>query len=231
VHLQVFSRKKIEQMKNKSDIFFWTSFTDLMTSLFFIMLVLYVLTYVRLNTTIKLQKEKLAIIEAVEENIKPLKSDKTLFAYEQEYKRFKLSFDVKFIVNGRSINNNDIVNPYVTINKIDQAGIKLKSIIDKLNLSKMKDKKLKNVSYILVIAGYASKTGDEQQNYELSYLRALSLKNYWRSQGIDFESSSYNGLIDLQISGNGWGGIGREIIDANNQRFLIQIFPKIGDIK
>jgi len=218
-------------MKNKSDIFFWTSFTDLMTSLFFIMLVLYVLTYVRLNTTIKLQKEKLAIIEAVEENIKPLKSDKTLFAYEQEYKRFKLSFDVKFIVNGRSINNNDIVNPYVTINKIDQAGIKLKSIIDKLNLSKMKDKKLKNVSYILVIAGYASKTGDEQQNYELSYLRALSLKNYWRSQGIDFESSSYNGLIDLQISGNGWGGIGREIIDANNQRFLIQIFPKIGDIK
>lgn len=48
--------------KNKPD-FFWTSYTDLMTSLFFIMLTLYVLTYVKLNSTIKLQKEKLAIIE------------------------------------------------------------------------------------------------------------------------------------------------------------------------
>ena len=82
-------------MKNKVN-FFWPSFTDLMTSLFFIMLVLYVLTYLKLSTTIKLQKEKLAIIEAVEENLKPLKNDKVLFTYEEEYKRFKLAFDVKF---------------------------------------------------------------------------------------------------------------------------------------
>ena len=76
-------------MSSKKSDFFWPSYTDLMTSLFFIMLVLYVLTYVRLNTTIKLQKDKLSIIEAVEENLKPLKKDTTLFRYEEQYKRFK----------------------------------------------------------------------------------------------------------------------------------------------
>jgi hypothetical protein len=60
----------------------------------------------------------------------------------------------------------------------------------------------------------------------------LSLRNYWRDKdGVDFEGRSYKGLIDLQISGNGWGGVGRLHNEQDNQRFLIQIFPKIGDIK
>jgi outer membrane protein OmpA-like peptidoglycan-associated protein len=214
---------------NKSDSF-WPSYTDLMTSLFFVMLVLYVLTYVRLNTTIKLQQDKLAIIEAVEENLKPLKSEASLFIYEEEYKRFKLSFDVKFGNNQSQINANELMDYNETIAKIDQAGEKLKSIIDNLKTTKEANPKLKNVSYILVIAGYASKSGGEIHNYGLSYQRALALRNYWRSKGIDFESG-YNDLIDLQIAGNGWGGLGRLSEDAANQRFLIQIFPKIGDIK
>jgi hypothetical protein len=36
-------------MKGKDSGFFWPSFADLMTSLFFIMLVLYVLTYLKLT--------------------------------------------------------------------------------------------------------------------------------------------------------------------------------------
>ena len=218
-------------MKNKQENSFWPSYTDLMTSLFFIMLVLYVLTYVRLSSTIKLQKEKLAIIETVEENLKPLKKDTSLFVYEEKYKRFKLSFDVNFFTNKSGINHNELVNYSSTIAKIDQAGIKLKNIIDNLYNTKNSNPKLKNVSYILVIAGYASKTGDEFHNYKLSYERALALRNHWRSKGIDFESKKYQDLVDLQISGNGEGGVGRELIDIHNQRFLIQIFPKIGDIK
>jgi hypothetical protein len=42
-------------------------------------------------------------------------------------------------------------------------------------------------------------------------------------------------LIDVQITGNGWGGVGRFKIDPplyvedrKNQRFIIQIVPKIG---
>jgi outer membrane protein OmpA-like peptidoglycan-associated protein len=195
------------------------------------MLVLYVLTYVRLNSTIKLQRDKLKIIEAVEENLKPLKRAGSLFIYEEEYKRFKLSFDVKFGNNQSQINPNELIDYGATIENIDKAGEKLKSIIDNLQRTKELDSTLKNVSYILVIAGCASKTGLEMHNYELSYQRALALWNYWRSKGIDFESDEYHNLIDLQISGNGWGGLGRLPNEVDNQRFLIQIFPKIGDIK
>ncbi|THU39445.1 hypothetical protein FAM09_13145 [Niastella caeni] len=217
---------------NKTDSF-WTSYTDLMTSLFFIMLVLYVLTYVRMNTTIKLQKEKLAIIETVEENLKPLKSDQSLFTYEEQYKRFKLSFDVKFKLGESKLSNSTLEQYPTTIHKIDKAGEKLKSIIDNLKKAKEVNPKLKNVSYILVIAGYASRIGhDAYRNYELSYWRALNLRDYWYSKGIDFEAPEYNGLIDLQISGNGWGGVGRlQNNEEDNQRFLIQIFPKIGDFQ
>lgn len=217
-------------MKTNKNDSFWPSYTDLMTSLFFIMLVLYVLTYVRLNTTIKLQQDKLDIIEAVEENLKPLKSESSLFIYEEQYKRFKLSFDVKFGNNQSRINDVELENYAVTIDNIDKAGEKLKSIIDNLKSTKDANSKLKNVSYILVIAGYASRSGEEIHNYELSYQRALALRNYWRTKGIDFERG-YDNLIDLQIAGNGWGGLGRLDNDADNQRFLIQIFPKIGDIK
>lgn len=218
-------------MNAKKTDFFWPSYTDLMTSLFFVMLVLYVLTYIRLNTTIKLQKEKLAIIETVEQNLKPLKSDSSLFKYEKEYKRFKLAFDVKFVNDKAGLNEKELEDFDKVIIKINLAGQKLKQIIDNLKRNKNFDAKQRNVSYILVIAGYASKYGEEGHNYNLSYSRALSLKNYWKSIGINFEDPIYNDLIDLQIAGNGWGGVGRSLDEFDNQRFLIQIFPKIGDIQ
>ena len=217
-------------IRQQSDSF-WPSYTDLMTSLFFIMLVLYVLTYVRLNTTIKLQKEKLAIIEAVDSSLRPLKSD-PLFVYEEKYKRFKLGFDVKFENNQSQLEPGQLDDYNTTIKKIDDVGDRLKSIIDQLKMAKQKDSiTLRNVSYILVIAGYASHTGEKDYNYELSYQRALALRNYWFTHNINFEDPKYQDLIDLQISGNGWGGVGRDSIDERNQRFIIQIFPKIGDIK
>ena len=221
-------------MSTKKNDFFWPSYTDLMTSLFFVMLVLYVLTYVRLNKTIKLQRDQLAIIHAVQENLKPLQNDTTLFTYEEKFKRFKLSFDVKFAKNQFEIVQGQLMNYDETIKNIDRAGNKLMATID--TLKKLKEesnnKKVKDISYILIIAGYASRTGLEYHNYELSYQRALALRNYWKSVNLDFEDIKYDGLIDLQISGNGWGGVGRLTTDETaNQRFLIQIFPKIGDTK
>jgi outer membrane protein OmpA-like peptidoglycan-associated protein len=219
-------------MKTKQDSSFWPSYTDLMTSLFFVMLLLYVITYVKLKSTIELQAKKLAIITAVEENLKPLKAQSGLFQYEDAYKRFKLAFDVKFKSGLASLNTSDLENFSTTITKIDEAGRSLKNVIDGLYNKKATQANLKDVSYIVVIAGYASKnSGGEKYNYDLSYQRALSLKNYWKTIGIDFEDIKYTELIDLQIAGNGWGGIGRTTNDEDNQRFLIQIFPKIGEIK
>lgn len=218
-------------MKSDKVNSFWPSYTDLMTSLFFIMLVLFVLVFTKQQRQIKILQRQVAIINAVEENLKPLKKDSTLFTYEEDYKRFKLSFDVKFERDKFNINKNELSNFENTITSIKKAGEKLKEIIEGLKKSKEAHIKFKDVSYILVIAGYASKNGGEIYNYELSYRRALALRNYWRTIGIDFESPEFSNLIDLQISGNGWGGIGRLENDVDNQRFLIQIFPKIGDIK
>ncbi len=219
----------------------------MMTSLFFIMLVLYVLTYLllkqkekMLQEIVEIQKSKLAIIETVEQNIKPLKEDKKLFRYESDYKRFSLAFDVAFKVAQTGINDAELENPEYTISKINQAGQKLKSIIDNLQRQKLSNPRMKNVSYLLIISGYASHLmrGREHEDYELSYNRAYNLWQHWRdSQQIDFEALKYKGLVDLQISGNGWGGVGRFERDSlndfvnekRNQRFIIQIVPKIGN--
>ena len=220
-------------MKGKSSEFFWPSFTDLMTSLFFIMLVLYVLTYVMLKKSIKAKDEQLAIIHAVEGSLLPLKNDKYFFKYEEAYKRFTLRFDVEFERSKYQLAEGQLKNYTLTIYNVKEAGIKLKTIIDNLKKEKESNPNLKDVSYTLVIAGYASHTGNEQENYLLSYNRAYSLWNYWRKDlGIDFELLQYNGLIDLQIAGNGWGGVGRVEPDNSeqNQRFIIQIMPKIGDL-
>lgn len=77
---------------------------------------------------------------------------------------------------------------------------------------------MKNVSYLVIISGYASKLqyANQLEDYEISYKRAYNLWNYWKKLGIDFESEKYKGLIDLQIAGNGWGGVGRFERDPQN---------------
>jgi outer membrane protein OmpA-like peptidoglycan-associated protein len=225
-------------MSKKKNDFFWASYADMMTSLFFIMLVLFVLIIVVLkkeqNQTELEKKElekRLQVFDLVDKNIKPLKEDTILFAYEKEYKRFKLAFDVKFIISKDNLSDpSQIYNALFTQQKIIEAGKKLKTIIDNLNTEKRSNSALKNISYVVVIAGYASRNGEENSNYQLSYRRALSLRDFWKNNGIDFEDNQYSELVDLQIAGNGWGGIGRTSLEDNNQRFLIQIFPKIGDI-
>ena len=218
-------------MKNNKQDFFWPSYADLMTSLFFIMLVLYVLTYAVLNRTIKTQKKDLAKITAIDESLKPLKTNTTTFKYEKDYKRFQLAFNVKFEVDESQLMFLD--SAQTTIQKIDDAGRQLKSIVDDLKRKKNTDSLLANVSYILIIAGYASDFGAVSRNYELSHERAISLWQHWKDIGINFEAPEYDGLIDLQIAGNGIGGVGRVqgSNEAANQRFLIQIFPKIGDLE
>lgn len=236
-------------MAKKSDnAMFWISFSDLMTSLFFIVLVLFIITFLSQQKQVVDLKKKLEVYDMVERNVKPLKENSDLFKYEEEYKRFVLSFDVKYNLAKYKIIKGDIVNYSSTSNKIKEAGLELKKIIDQLEEEKRNNPSLKNVSYIVIISGYASKLlkPELDKDYELSYLRALNLWKFWIVNGINFEDAKYNGLIDLQISGNGWGGVGRHNYkidnmkdvsqvtefyktESKNQRFIIQIVPKISN--
>jgi len=102
----------------------------------------------------------------------------------------------------------------------------------------MTDLTMKDISYLMVISGSASRFGDENENFLLSYRRSLSLYKYWcQNLGVDFDSQKYHDIIELQMAGIGTGGVGRfnipfnpnnRIEEEKNQRFIIYIAPKLG---
>ena len=76
-------------MAEKRESFFWTSYSDLMTSLFFIMLTLFVLVIVLLHKRMEATERQLEEIKKVEASTKELESSKN-FAYKAEYKKYVL---------------------------------------------------------------------------------------------------------------------------------------------
>lgn len=236
-------------MEEKRKDFFWTSYVDLMTALFAIVLVLFVLTYYQLNKEKKqienekrIKEQEAALLNKVKANLKLFEAEPDIFYFDTTYNRIQLAFQIKFHrgLNYFHINQNDIDSFYQTKYKLDELGKKLKSIIDTFKLQKESDPTMKDISYLMVISGSASrlKGDNEYDNYLLSYQRALSLYYYWKNNlGIDFDSPQYHGIIELQISGVGFGGLGRFnypynpnniIEEEKNQRFIINIAPKIG---
>lgn len=223
--------------KGNSSIF-WVGFSDLMTSLFFIVLVLFVVTYVNNRNTIIAQDDQLQMYKEVEESLMPLK-DNSSFMYEDKYKRFLLSFDVKFKPARYEIQEGNLEKYAETRTNIINAGKKLKEVLNAVVTSAKEQNRADKdkVSYLVIISGYASKlySADTtalgmKKEYDLSYNRAYALWEFWKKEGINFEDKAYGELIDLQLSGNGWGGVGRKIDNEdNNQRFIIQIVPKISN--
>ena len=68
--------------KKDRQSFFWASYTDLMTSLFFVMLVLYLLTFIMLKVKqgeIELEAEKYRQIKNIQEKVRDLTDKKTVF--------------------------------------------------------------------------------------------------------------------------------------------------------
>lgn len=199
---------------------FWTGYSDLMTSLFFVMLMLFVLTIVLLHHRIvasekeraatQLQLEK---IKEIEESLKGI--DGTYFEYNDNYKKHVLKISVNFPVGKANMNSIDSV----TQNDLKEAGKSIIKSIDNIN------KEHPGIQYLLVIEGQASKDS-YTYNYELSYNRALSLSRFWNENGVDFGDN-----CEVLISGSGTGGTMRDENESNNQRFLIHLIPKPGVIE
>jgi len=237
-------------VEEKRKDFFWTSYVDLMTALFAVVLVLFVLSYYNLNkkkqeleNLVKIKEQEAEILRKVKSNFKIFESEPNIFYFDTVYNRIQLKFQINFKTGYEfyHIRQQDIDGNFLqTKNNLDALGFKIKAIIDTFKKQKDSDPAMKDISYLMVISGSASKLkgDDEYESSILSYNRALFLYKYWKENlGIDFDSPQYHEIIELQISGVGFGGIGRFNIpyDVNNvteekknQRFVISIAPKIG---
>lgn len=217
--------------KPKKETFFWTSYSDLMTSLFFVMLVLFVLVIVLLNNKMRdIEDERIATqhqldkIKEIEESVKRI--DKEYFEYNAQFKRHTLK-DIRVSFKKHSSNFNDIDKSQRE--KLKNAGISIKNFVNEaIN-------KNPEVRYLLIIEGQASKDS-YIRNYELSYERALALVKFWEDENISFNDE----YCEIIISGSGDGGIfkyGNQWLfrdkenETANQRFVIHIIPKTGVIK
>ena len=197
-------------MARRKEGFFWASFTDLMTSLFFVMLVLYVLTYLLLKD----QQDKYIADAKAYERIKEIETavedlaETGNFIYQNEYKRHILKETVEFE------KDSPVIRPKY-YSKLAEIGKEIEALI---NI------RYDDVKYLVIIEGMASKEGEEGHNYRLSYARAYSLYKFWAEKaGINFDPE----ISEVLISGSGEGGVGRDDDDKKNRRFLIQIIPKI----
>ncbi|ACU07541.1 membrane protein [Flavobacteriaceae bacterium 3519-10] len=224
-------------MASKKNDIFWISYADLLSSLFFIILVLFAITFFKYNQKVENLKKKLEVFRLVEESLGPLKKKKDIFKYESDYKRFVLAEEVSFNISKTDITPTDVKDFPAKSAYLLKVGKGLKNTLDTIAYHRTKKEGLKDVSYLLVISGYASKlsVANEAEDYNLSYDRAYNLWKFWKRNGIDFEDLKYKGFVDLQIAGNGWGGMGRISSKNNseeegNQRFIIQIIPKTKNI-
>lgn len=202
--------------KSKKESFFWTSYSDLMTSLFFIMLVLFVLTIALLHNKITATQGELNKIKELNTSIE--KIDTNYFQYDPEFKRHTLkNINVSFRTNSSDID--DLSEEDLT--KLAAAGNAIRAFM--LNASK----EIPEAEYLLIIEGQSSRDY-YYHNYELSYARALSLVKFWVSRDIVFDDLP----CELIISGSGQSSKFRNLPDdasnKSNQRFVIHIIPKPG---
>ncbi len=246
-------------MDGKNNGSFWPSYVDIMTTLFAITLVLFVVSFSRF----KVKEKQLQVLVDEYENIVNVYTtvneiDQTgAFRYDPSYLKHLMNIEIKYQPKEYSMYKlaDDIANPSEA-DRIRAAvkadGDTIMAKINKLEAS-IPDNLKKNIKFLIVIEGQSSKIpfdeGDWKNNYTLSYLRAQFLNKFWIDQGLDFDKMP---RCELLISGSGEGGKPRVKVDEDslhelypdvkeyfshwvkeeekNQRFLVNIVPVIGNI-
>lgn len=210
-------------MNKRTNGSFWPSYVDVMTTLFAIMLILFVVSYSRFKN----KEEQLKSLVDEYENIITVYStvgsiDSTAyFGYNKEYLKHLFTVDVEYQQKEYQIDKLklDDVDKVAANNKRDsiiQAGKLIKETILKLEEIKGIENETtqNNIKFLVVIEGQASKISfnidDWHNNYTLSYLRASFLNEFWKQNNIDLASIP---KCELIISGSGEGGVPRVIPD------------------
>jgi hypothetical protein len=199
--------------------FFWLSYSDLMTSLFFVMLVLFVLVYTMQNKMIGELGEKGRELDRIKEIEKTVNNiDTAYFKYDEENKKHILNMQFLFPKGSNDISK-------IIPDKRDDL-LKAGNVIKQLILKYPEEE---NIKYLIVVEGQASKD-NWAGNDDLSYHRAQSLIKFWEQNNIGLDKLKNCEII---VAGSGEKGIPRTQPDIGNanQRFLITIVPKIGQMK
>lgn len=227
--------------RRKHNDSFWPSYSDLMTSLFFIMLVLFIVCIGKMKydnvilenerNQANAEKEQLERILQLETQFEELSKSSAL-QYIEEKKMFVAKDFIGIEIFKPYISNNEwkdattIKKEY--IERVDSVGQSLLKVVKTLY------EKNPDLNFQLVIEGYAAidwndlinntYNADNITTYKLSYERALALYNRWISKGINLRP--YN--TEIIIAGSGFNGENRDKkVEENNKRFVIQIIPKI----
>ena len=201
-------------MKHDNNHFFWPSFVDLLTGLFVVMLVLFVLSYKLLSEEKNKVYEKLKHYEEFTRIEKQISALDSSGYFVNKCGRHVLKIDIMF-----DPNQSVILEPYK--DSLGKSGIFLKRFID--SLLNMYEGKIK---FLVVIEGNAANTYDNKYpkdsnyGYKLSYDRALALYNLWRNY-TDFYSTQ-NDRVEILIAGSGFSGLCRETIEEKNKRFILK---------
>ena len=211
--------------KKHKESYFWTSYSDLMTNLFFVMLMLFVLAIALLHReNVKIGKERdatkaeLEKIEEIRDAIKHI--DPQYFEYDDKYETLVLKTQVKFQTGSSNINDLSQATKDTLRNVCTSIRKSIKDLM-------AKDSK---ASFLLVIEGQASRDKYSQNN-QLSYERALSLFRFWFPNQSEPNLRFYNLPCEVVIAGAGYmEGKPRSDVNSENQRFLIKIMPKAGKI-
>ena len=212
--------------------FFWPSYVDLMTALFLVMLVLFVLSY-KLFQNKELQNQRqLAKIEVLAEQKRKIDEiDRALkglqgnyFRYNEDCKRHELSIDAVFAKQSATL-------PADKLDSLYQAGRFLYQRIENIKTEL-------DVKYLIVVEGRAAKDTYKPANHpdnqdgptvrDLSFRRAMALVKFWESRGLNFNK----GRFEIVAAGSGFKGACRyegNQLETKNRRFVIQILPKVGN--
>ena len=243
--------------KKDNDKSVWVSYSDLMTSLFFVALVLFAVEAYKLvkldpkgmstqimeltnenkalkNQVTKLDKKNNELAGALEEAEITIEEQRKYISIKDQFEPLVQSTEFIYLPNSQKYVAKEFLG--VEIFDPDESAIK-KEFRDKtLQIGRTIEELLKNLhrsnpefSYLLVIEGNAANTYDLQYNKDSNYGYTLG---YGRALAV--YQHWRRGGIDLRkyntevlICGSGFNGIDRDKKEENNKRFSIQIIPKI----
>lgn len=227
-------------MHGENNNSFWPSYVDVMTTLFAITLVLFVVSFARFKIKEQELKESNEILQALVDEYDNIitvystvsKIDSTeYFGYNEQYLKHLFTVDVEyqtkeFNIDKLKLDLTDTLAANKVRNDILAAGNLVKNTIQSIERA---DSDGSNIKFLVVIEGQSSRIRYNESpwknNYTLSYLRAQYLNRFWKENGIDIDAIP---RCELIISGSGEQGVPRNI---PNEEALHDAFPDPADFQ